>query len=60
LRAGSRLAVTIKDGTILLKPLLADDLDQLSGIFSSSPGLGDDLVQMRREEEDHSKRKFGW
>ena len=36
LHAGSRLVLTLKDGGILLQPLLADDLDQLCGIFSPS------------------------
>jgi len=59
LRAGSKLTVTLKDGGILLQPILTDDLDELCGIFASSPGLEDDLFQMRREEEEHSNRKFG-
>jgi hypothetical protein len=59
LHVGSRLIVSIRDGGILLQPLLADDLDQLCGIFASTPGLENDLYQMRREEEEHSRQKFG-
>jgi hypothetical protein len=50
LRPGSRFAVTLKDGAILLQPLLADSLDQLRGIFSSNPRLEDDRIPTRREE----------
>jgi len=50
LSAGSRLAVTVKDGAIFLHPLAANESDQVSGLSSSNPGLDDDLIAMRREE----------
>ncbi len=51
LRAGSRLAVSVKDGTILLQPLLADNLEQLRGIFSSSADLVDELQKEWRKDK---------
>ena len=51
LKVGSRLAITVKDGGILLQPLLADDLDQLCGIFSSDVDLVAELQQERRQDK---------
>ena len=50
LHRGSRVAVTIKEDGILLQPLLADDLDQLCGIFSSDTDLVAELQQERRKD----------
>jgi len=51
LQAGSRVAVTIKDGAILLQPLLADSLDELHGIFSSDTDLVEELQNERRQDK---------
>ncbi len=51
LHAGSRLAVSIEDGRIVLQPVPADDLDELCGIFSSTPGLADDLKEWRGQDK---------
>jgi AbrB family looped-hinge helix DNA binding protein len=39
---------------------LEKSLEELHGIFAGGPSLEDDLYQMRREEEEHFRRKFGW
>jgi antitoxin component of MazEF toxin-antitoxin module len=51
LRTGSRLAVTLKDGVIVLQPLLADSLAELRGIFSSDIDLVAELQQERRQDK---------
>ena len=51
LHRGSRLAVTVTDGGIVLRPLLADDLDSLCGIFSSERDLVAELQAQRRQDK---------
>jgi hypothetical protein len=51
LRAGSRISVTIEQGRVILQPLEEDDLDQLAGSLSSSPGMAEELQQDRRREK---------
>lgn len=51
LHPGSRLAVSIRPGWILLQPLLADNLDDLCGIFSSETDLVEELQQERRQDK---------
>ncbi len=51
LHAGSRIAVTIEQGRVILQPLEEDDLEQLAGSLSSSPGMADELQQDRRQEK---------
>jgi bifunctional DNA-binding transcriptional regulator/antitoxin component of YhaV-PrlF toxin-antitoxin module len=50
LRAGSRIAVTIEQGRVILQPLEEDDLDQLAGSLSSTPSMADELQQERAQE----------
>ena len=51
LRTGSRLAVSLKDGAILLQPLLAESLEELRGIFSADTDLVAELQQERRQDK---------
>ena len=51
LHAGSRISVTIEQGRVILQPLEEDDLDQLAGSLSSSPGMTEELQQDRRLEK---------
>jgi hypothetical protein len=51
LHAGSRISVTIEQGRVILQPLEEDDLDQLAGSLSSSPGMAEELQQDRRQEK---------
>ena len=51
LHAGSRVAVTLKGGAIVLQPLLADNLDELCGIFSTDTDLVAELQQERRQDK---------
>ena len=51
LHTGSRLAVSLKDGALLLQPLLADSLEELRGIFSADTDLVAELQQERRQDE---------
>jgi len=39
---------------------LEASLDALQALCAGGPSLEDDLYAMRREEEEHHKRKFGW
>jgi bifunctional DNA-binding transcriptional regulator/antitoxin component of YhaV-PrlF toxin-antitoxin module len=50
LRAGSRLAVTIEEGRVILQPLEHDPLDQLAGSLTSSPSMADELLAERDRE----------
>jgi antitoxin component of MazEF toxin-antitoxin module len=51
LHTGSRVAVTIQNGRIVLQPLLADTLDDLYGIFYSDIDLVAELQQERRQDK---------
>jgi hypothetical protein len=51
LHAGSRISVTIEQGRVTLQPLEEDDLEQLAGSLSSSPGMAEELQQDRRLEK---------
>jgi len=44
LHAGSRISVTIEEGRVILQPLEEDDLDQLAGSLSSTPGMAEELL----------------
>jgi len=50
-RAGSRIAVTIEQGRVVLQPLEEDDLEQLAGSLASSISMSDELQQDRRQEK---------
>jgi hypothetical protein len=50
LRAGSRVSVTIEEGRVILQALEEDDLNQLAGSLSSTPGMAEELRQDRRRE----------
>ncbi|WP_213806981.1 AbrB/MazE/SpoVT family DNA-binding domain-containing protein [Granulicella sp. dw_53] len=50
LHPGSRLAVSVEDGRIVLQPVSMDDLDELCGIFSTNPGSSEELQQERRKD----------
>ncbi len=51
LHAGSRLVISIENGRIVLEPLQTDDLRELRGMFSSTPGLEDDLRKWRDKDK---------
>ena len=59
LQPGSRIAVTIEEGKVTLEPAekkvtqppMLDGLDRLFGIFSSTPGLEDDLKEWRSQDK---------
>ncbi|HWB32550.1 MAG TPA: hypothetical protein VG714_05190 [Acidobacteriaceae bacterium] len=57
---GSRISVLIEDGKVTLQPAAEEHgesvggqktLDDLCGIFSSTPGLEDDLKEWRRQDK---------
>ncbi|HEY2859693.1 MAG TPA: hypothetical protein VGJ21_14835 [Terracidiphilus sp.] len=60
LRPGSRISITIEEGKVTLEPAekearepasAANGLDRLFGIFSSTPGLEDDLKEWRGQDK---------
>ena len=51
LHPGSRVTVSNEEGRIILQPLLANSLDELHGIFSSTPGLIEELQNERRQDK---------
>jgi hypothetical protein len=49
--AGSRIAVSIEQGRVILQPVEEDDLKQLAGSLSSPISMADELQQDRRQEQ---------
>ena len=50
LHARSQLLLPVENGRIVLEPLKLNDLDELCGIFSSTPGLEDELQSWRDQD----------
>jgi hypothetical protein len=58
---GTQVSLTIKQGSIIVTPLPHDPIRAMRELFAGAEySLEDDLIQMRREEEEHSLRKLGW
>jgi AbrB family looped-hinge helix DNA binding protein len=45
---GSRVALTLEDGVILLRPVSDRLVDETCGMFAGGPSLADELQQERR------------
>ena len=68
--SGGEIEVILRDQTVELrqkkKPMSDEEIkrriDELQTLFARQPGepsLEDNLYRMRREEEEHSRRKYG-
>jgi hypothetical protein len=71
LERGSKLAVSIEPNRIVLTAVhtvestapYSETEDPLAGLLAlarKGGGLEDDLSKMRREEDAHMRRKYGW
>lgn len=68
LPSGTEVEIVLHDRYIELreprKPLTDEEFEAelaaLRGICAGGPSLEDDLYQMRRDEEEHQKRKYEW
>jgi AbrB family looped-hinge helix DNA binding protein len=66
--SGAEVEIVLHDRYIELRqerPTISDEefeasLHALQALCAGGPSLEDDLFAMRREEEAHQKRKFGW
>jgi AbrB family looped-hinge helix DNA binding protein len=47
---GSRVALTLEDGVIVLRPVSERLVDETCGMFRGGPSLADELQQERRVE----------
>ncbi|WP_041596966.1 hypothetical protein [Granulicella tundricola] len=59
LHPGSRVAMSIQQGRLVLEPAADDLLEELQRTFAGGPSLEDELYAMRREEREHEARKSG-
>jgi bifunctional DNA-binding transcriptional regulator/antitoxin component of YhaV-PrlF toxin-antitoxin module len=57
---GSSVSLTIEDGRIIVEPYADDPIRAMQDLFQGATySLADELMEMRREEEEHSHRKYG-
>ena len=57
---GTAVSLTVQQGSIIVKPVEHDPIKAMQDLFVGADySLEDDLMQMRREEEEHSRRKYG-
>lgn len=67
LRSGTEVEIVLHDRYIelrqerprLSKAELTESLKAMQAMFAGGPSLEDELYKMRREEDEHQKRKFG-
>jgi bifunctional DNA-binding transcriptional regulator/antitoxin component of YhaV-PrlF toxin-antitoxin module len=66
--SGAEVEIVLHDRYIELRqqrPAMSDEefeasLTALQALCAGGPSLEDDLYAMRREEEEHQRRKYGW
>ena len=51
LQAGSRIKITVDGGHLTIQPLLATTPDELNGIFASTPGALEELLEERHRSK---------
>jgi len=51
LHVGSPIKITLDGGHLTVQPLLVDTLDELHGLFSSGPGLVEELIEERHRSK---------
>lgn len=55
LHAGSPIKITVDGGHLTVQPLLANTPDELNGIFASTPGAFEEVLEELLEERRRSK-----
>ena len=51
IEAGDRIALTMEDGAILLRPVTEQLVEETRGIFAGGPSMADELQKERRAEK---------
>ncbi len=58
---GTSVSLSVERGKIIVRPLDHDPIKAMQDLFvGANYSLEDDLMEMRREEDEHQKRKYGW
>ncbi|HZY63608.1 MAG TPA: AbrB/MazE/SpoVT family DNA-binding domain-containing protein [Edaphobacter sp.] len=50
IKAGSRVALTLDDGVIVLRPVTEQLVDETCGMLAGGPSMADELQRERRSE----------
>jgi AbrB family looped-hinge helix DNA binding protein len=57
IEAGTRIAMTVEDDKIILRPATTRLLDKLYGIAAGGPSMADELMAERRKEHQRSEER---